>query len=694
MEGSFYMKWSKAGLQTGRQMTAAFMAAALAVLLMAEAMAGRGLKAYAQEKPFSVSQAKQIALANSSAYRLKENELTLAKAQYAQAVKRIRLKEENQRSFRWSPLLNFKLPEKPNLSDAYEYTYKPLELQSKIDNLNHELSDMVYGIYEKVELQFVSVYMLQERIAYNEKRLEEKDRALAKNRARLLKGLANQTDIDALEKNITTLQNTIASDKRSFEAGKIKLGDLAGITLTSGYDFESPFVDAAIDRTMLDTVMAYTLEHDDAFYQVRTASANALLSLNTNYDLMKRQYGANMYLIDSFITQAKTGQKLDAAAFKLKYNEFLVAIDKPWTGRYHVWWFIYIPAIWTKGDIDGVRYVEDEPYALYEAAIEYQNAKAEEDAMRTELVQTVTDTFENYVSVRNSCQVMETDLAGKQQELAKASVRNAKGQMTYEEYTDVQEEYEELQMDYLDTKAALSEILYSFDRLSCGAVSAYFDGTGVSLSAADSAKSYVVEEEGDGIYYYIHSFVTDTIFEFGLSISEGYDAVPVDSYELWVDGTQVGSRTKSDQYIRHVALDLTNAQDAFVRLYSAEEFLDDCAFDPEVYSAKLPVTVDYRIEKEENRKVASYALADNNAGLCELRITPEPKEHIASFQIRTKDGAYLKNDAKTDIRNSFRYLPAAGNDLENLIVCFYDDKEALLYEAVFWKADCSVRKLE
>lgn len=445
---------------------------------------------------------------------------------------------------------------------------------------------------------------------------------------------------------------------------------------------------------MLEPITAYTLEHDDEYYKAQTASANALLSLNTNYDLMKRQYGSNMYMIDSFITQAKTGRKLDAAAFKLKYNEFLIAIDKPWTGRYHVWWFIYIPAIWTKGDIDGVRYVEDEPYALYEAAIEYQNAKAQEDAMRKELKQSVTDAFENYVSVRNSCEVMETDIENKRKELAKSSVLNAKGQMTYEEYTDVLDEYEQLQMDYLDTKAALSEILYSFDRLSCGAVSAYFDGTGASLSQAGSAKSYVVEDEGDGIYYYIHSLVTDTIFEFGLSISEGYDAVPIDSYELWVDGVQIGTRTKHDMYIRHVALDLTNAQDAFVRLYSPDGFLDDCVFDPEIYSAKLNVTVDYRIEKDENRKVASYEIVNTNIGLSEIKITPEPKEHIASFLIKTKDGAYLKSENKTDIRSSFRYLPAAGNDIESLIVCFYDDNGALMYEAVFRTTDSSVQKLE
>lgn len=666
-----------------------------AVICLVFAVQGPGMtSAAAQEKTFTVDIARSAALANSSEYKLKQNELTLAKTQYAQAVKRIRLKEENQRSFRWSPLLNIKLPEKPDLSDEYEYMYKPLELQSKIEYLLHALNDMVYGIYEKTELQFVSVYVLQEQIAYGEQMLEQRERTLAKNRARSIMGLANEADLDALEKKISTLKNTIASDKRNFEAEKLKLSDMTGIDLTVGYTFASPFVNAALDRNLLDVLIEATLERDDEFYRMRTASANALLALNTNYSLMERQYGTKMYAIADFIAQAKAGKKLDAAAFKLKYDAFLEDVDRPWTGMYHVWWFIYIPAIWTKGDIDGVRYVEDEPYALYEAAIAYQNAAAEENALRVQIIQTVTDAFENYISVRNSCEVIQTDLLKKKEALAKALLQNAEGRLTYEEYTDEQEAYEELQMDYLELKASLSEILYSLDRLSCGAVRAYFDKENASLISADGAKSYVVEEEGDGIYYYIHSFVTDAVFEFGLSISEGYDAVPIDSYELWVDGVQIGGRTKADHYIRHVALDLTDAQDAFVRLYGPEGFLDDCAFLPEVYSAKLNVTIDYRIEKQETYKVADYMLTNGDNGLSEIKITPKPTEHIERFRIKTEDGIFLKNGVYTEIGSVFRCLSAEGNDIEHLIVCFYHADGGLLYEARFRKSDNSVLRLE
>ena len=126
------------------------------------------------------------------------------------------------------------------------------------------------------------------------------------------------------------------------------------------------------------------------------ATSNGLLQLNTNYQLMKNQYGSKMRVIDSFINQAKRGEKLDAAAFKLKYGELLTDVDNPWTGKKRIL-FIRIPKEWFKGAIDGIRYVEDEPYTLYESAVEYQGLYADEQAMKKELTNSVKDYYANCI---------------------------------------------------------------------------------------------------------------------------------------------------------------------------------------------------------------------------------------------------------------------------------------------------------
>ncbi len=671
-----------------------FISRLLSVFLLCSLLIGTlpPWQAQAAAKKLSVATAKSMALAQSSDYTKLKNKLALAKVQYTQSVKSIKLKEKNQKTFRWSPLLNFKFPEKPDLADEFEYTYKPLELQSQIDVLNHSLSDCIYGIYEKVELAFLKVYVLQEKIFYNEKRIDSYQGALNKNKARLLAGQANQTDVDTMEKKLETLNSTLASDKRNFEAEKEKLGLLIGVDLSTSYEFQSPFVTASLDRMTQEELIAHTLEYDDAYYQARTASANGLLELNTNYRLMQNQYGSKMRMIDSFINQAKKGEKLDSAAFKLKYGELLDAADQPWQGKKRIL-FIKIPKEWFKGAIDGIRYVEDEPYALYESAVEYQGLYAEELAMKKDLTASVKEYYENYVSTMNSSQSLAKEVAKKENELKKAAYLNGTGKMTYEEYTQVQEEYEELQMDYLDAKAAHSEILYTFDRLTCGALSAYLKGEAIELSSSEGGKSYVVEDEGEGIYYFIHSMVENNIFELGLSVPENFE-IGVSDYELWVDNMQVGTRTAVNKTIRHLALDMEEVDRVFIRLYDGDTFVDDCDIDPSVYSEKLLIT-NYRIETTGSSQIGSYTAKTNSAtGMLEFKITLNPDQMAEFYNIKTADGKYLVSDKKIPVKDKFSYLAAAEGSLEDLTICLYDKSGVLLFEARPQSADQTLQKKE
>lgn len=649
------------------------------------------IPAYAADKTLTVEAARKMALADNDTYTGFQNKLTLAKVQYDQSVKSLRLKEKNQRTFRWSPLLSFHFPEKPDLADEYSYTYKPLEMQSKIDKLEHQLNDCVYGIYEKVELEFIKVYVLQERISFNEDRVKTYETTTAKNRVRLLLGQANKSDIDAMEKKVKILNNTLASDKRKYESEKEKLSDLVGVDVSLSYQFASPFADADLPRDQLDQLISTTLDQDDSFYQTKVDTANGLLALNINYNLMKNHYGSKMNLIDSFVTQARNGKKLDSAAFKLRYNELLNKVDEPWQGKKKIL-FIRFPKEWLKGAIDGVRYVEDEPYALYEAAIEYQSLLKEEESAKKELTSTVKDYYENYVSARNTSRSLEDDEKSKKAELKKASLSNMMGKMTYEEYGAVQEEYEDLQMDKLDAQAAYSEILYSLNRLTCGAISSYIRSSSTSLSQASGGQSYVVEDEGDGVYYYIHSLVSGNLFEFGLSVPDDFEPEITD-YELWVDSVQIGDRTPADQSIRHLALDIQNVNRAFVRLYNGDTFVDDCDFDAQTYSGKLSVK-SYRVETREGKTVASYETDTTASGLFRLKIKPQAGEAIEYFNIKTEDGNYLLSDAKISVSQKFQYLAMAKSSLDSLIISFYDKDQKLLYEGTFNTSDLTIQKKE
>lgn len=642
-----------------------------------------------------ISVIKSTALYQSAAYEQVENKLELAQAKYVQSVKKLKLKEENQRSFRWSPLLNFKLPEKPDLADEFDYTYTPLALQSEIDQLEHERGDTVYAVYEAVELNFVEAYRLQEMIAFNEERLDAARRTLQKNRARFAIGQAKESDITAMEQKVDRLEKTIAADMRSLSAVTEKLGNQTGLNLSS-YTFVSPYVDAKMDRQMLESLIEYTLDHSDTYYKAQCAAGNALLSLNTNYDLMKKQYGAaNMSLIDTYVNQVKNGEKVSTRAFKSAYNRLLTAVDDPWRGNFKIL-FIRIPKVWLKGAIDGVRYVEDEPLALYESAIEYQNARAEETAAKNEITGQVKDTFENYVSAKNACVNIRESIDRKKEELEKGAALNALGQMTFEEYQEVQEEYESLQADYLQAQADYSGILYSFNRLTCGRVKDFFTGDGMGMTVGEGGTSYVVADEGEGVYYYIRTLASGTAFELGIDVPEDYDEVSITDFELWVrlgtEQVQVGGRIPVDGRLKHLQLDIGSVDRVFIRLYNGGEFIDDCEIRPSEYSGRLNIVTGYRIEKSEDSKLGTYAVETTDTGLALLSITPKAGEGIAGYTIQDADGVSLLDGSVVPVKEAFRYLSAAANDLEELTILFYNAEGEELYKARFRTSDNTIRR--
>ena len=650
-------------------------------------------KTQAAQKNLSIKMAKSMGLTNSMTYQQLQNKLELTKIQYDQSIKAIKLKEKNQSTFRWSPLLNFQFPQKPNLSEAFEYSYKPLELQSKLDTLEHQISDTVYQVYYDISSLFTKIYVLQERINYNEKRLTEYNKTLDKNRTRLTLGMANESDITAMESKISAIESTLVSDKSNFEAQKKKLGNLIGIDVTAGYEFDNPFVDGEISRDILDDLINYTLEHDHTYYQAKTATSNALIALNTNYNLMKGQYGSDITMLDSYINQIKRGDKVDTAAFKLKYNEFLKKVDEPWTGSYRIL-FISFPKEWFKGSIDGVRYVEDEPYALYECALEYQDAVKEQESAKTEISNSVTDTFENYVSSRKAVESVEKQIQDKREELIIAKSLNMMGKMTYEEYDAVQSEFEELQLELIQTKADYSEILYGFDRLTCGKLSDILGiSTNFTSTGGSGANSYAVANEGEGVYYYIHQLVSDNVFDFGLTVTEDAD-VELTHFELWVNGIQIGARTALGDTIRHLTLNLKQTERVFVRIYNNNSFVDDCDIDPTIYSAKLNLTKDYTIVSNKGNLVGTYDISVDDRGIATINFIPEMDELFAFYTIQTESGEYLINDEKQSIKQDFTYLGLASGGLEKLVITFYDEDENLMYKARFQTTDKTLRKIE
>ncbi len=651
--------------------------------VLAVSLLGRAPLCVQAAKPvLTLSMAKASGLANSPKMEKLESELSVKEVSLQQALKSIKVKKKNMSTFRWSPLLSFKFPERPDLTEAYEFEFKPIQIQAQIDTVRHQMTDQTLEVYEEISNLYVKIVVLQDQVAFEQERLDSMQETLDRNQARYKLGQATQSDLDTMERQVKTLGDKIASDQRNLTASKKKMSDLIGMDVTTGYTFVNPMVDARIERSSLDALTDYTLAHDETYYEVSLDATTSLLSLRTNYQLMEGQYGGKMSYISDYVNQVIAGQKISQRAFKQQYEAFLTAIDKPWQGNVRIL-FIRIPKEWFKGKLSGIRYVEDEPYALYEAALEYQDALLEKQNEEQSLRAQVEESFNNLVSMRNVWETLTEQVEEGRKSLQAEEVLNRLGELTYEEYQSSLEDYEETQKEMYEALGDYSEALYSFDRLTCGGVTALLAGTEASLQAGAGGESYVDEEYADGAYYYIQPIVEQQAFRLGVSIPSDAEW-EVTQYELWCDQVQVGSRTAVDQSIQHLGLAVDQVTEVKIRFYNGDQFVDDCVIDPDVYSGPLQIVKDYTIREQEGLEIGTYTMQRNpTTGLLRITLRPYASEEIGYYRIKNQEDQYLLGEELVPVETEFRHLSLIQGSEEELTVEFFDTQEQMKYTGYF-----------
>lgn len=670
---------------------AAFLAPVLCFVSTAALLPPKVCRAAEGDKNMTLKTARALALEHSSAYESAQMSVDSKQAARDSALKALNLKQKNMSTFRWSPLLNFKFPTKPNFAQASEFQFKPVQLSSDIDVAQHKMQDTVFSVNEQVNNLFVEIVTTQETLAFNEKRLETLNQGIAHNKARVKLGEATQADVDRQQKKADTLSNTIAANRRTLEADLKKMSGILGVDVTTGYTFEKPYVEARIDRTSLPAIINYTEDRDQTYYEACAAATTAKAELNTNYGLMQSKYGGDINMISSYVNAALNGQDISPRAFKNNYKAFLDKIDSYWKGKKRIFLFVKIPREWLKGDLDGTRYIEDDPYTLYQNALDYVSARKDEEAAKKDLDQQVEDSFNNYINVRSAYEQYLKDLDKMDADMKKYAVLNRTGNMTLEEYEDQQESYEELQNSLFESMKLYTTTLYSFDRLTCGAVSAMLSGTDLDMQTAVVGESYV-SKDGKEAKYYLKSIIQRELFDLSIYIPEDFPTEITD-FELWCDNIQVGERTAKDKSLRHLALSKDKISQVKIRLYNGEEFVDDCIIDANEESGVLNITTALEIKKDETGVIGTYASSISDVtGLITLTFTPLESEGIKYYRVLASDGTALGDGSVREITRTFTHLGLVSGDLSKLKIEFYDESKSLKYTGYLDPANGKIRK--
>lgn len=639
----------------------------------------------APQRTLALSQAVALGYANSWDYQKMQSKIALKEVKYKEAVKSIQLKKKNMASFRWSPLLNFKFPEKPDLSEEYGFMYKPLQIQSELSACRHELTDIKYQVKQEVSELYTEIYTYQEKIAYEKESVKQLSKNLERNQAKLLIGEASQNDVDTIASSVTAVQTSLAADLRAFEKAKSELSEKIGVDISQGYEFFNPYKEANLPRTMLERLIQITLDRSQSYYEAKLATNLALTSVDTNYGLMSRHYGDKMSYISSYVAQAKRGERINTAAFKLSYDQFLTAVDAPWQGSIKIL-FIKIPKEWFKGSLDGVRYVEDEPYLLYSNVLEYQEALSDQKSLEREIRNSVRDSFENLVTAKNSYVSLKNQTEKAKRQMERESLKNKEGSSSFEEYEETRKEYEELQIEQMEALKLYTQLLYSFDRLTCGGVTELLQELENGLSQGIQGESYVSEEAKESAYYYITHLVEDNLFELGIYIPEDLEIEATD-FELWVDEEQVGEKTKIGETLRHLALALNETEYVFLRLYKDETFLADCEINPQQYQGELKISVSKKEDEAKKTVLGNYTYTLNKKlGLVSFSISIKESDKLKSnevtgFRLLAANQAPVFSEEIIPVNQSLTYLSLLSTDFSEITIELYGEADTLLLTA-------------
>ena len=644
------------------------------------------------QKRLGLDQAQSLSVSSGKDYRRIYNRITMKEIRYESALKAAQLKEKTNHTYQWSPLLNFELPQQVSMTEEYQWQYQPVQLQSEINSLKHQLIDCQYEAEKETAFLYIQAYVCQEKIQLLQEQLKLEQENLKRNAAKAAAGTGAQSD--NAEQHIEEINNNLALQMRTLQTMLEKLSEQINLDITEGYLLQNPLGELEVSREDLDKIIEYTLENHQSYYETKLAESTAYLSLTTLESLMQSKYAADMENLQIYINQAKNGEEVNEEALKTAFDTFFETIDSPWKDEQEVL-SIEVTKEWFQGT-SGSFYLEDDPYALFTAILEYKEALNEKETQEKELTRQVKDGYEAVITERNNYELSKKAEESLQKDITRAEELYRLGKASYEEVSQKQEEFRQSKIACLDALESYGKQLEEYNCLTCGAVEKFNNNSGEITTAIDEL---VETEYLEGAYYSIDYRVEDRIFVFGIQIPENF-SVEITDYELYVNETKIGEKSGKAEHIKHLSLDFAQVEKAEVYLYKGEELYFVCEINPYTTRGTLEIAGGYQVTSdtvkatENKEKVASFtSKTDKDKKITTLNIKPS-EDNIAYYALTIGDN-YLCSEEPISIDVDYQYISLLVKELGNVTINFYDEQKELLYQGEFDTLhNCIYRKAE
>lgn len=500
------------------------------------------------ENNLTLQEVRTLAIENSQGVENTKIDLIKKQIELKQAKEAIAdtIKKEN--TIRFSLLFNIKFPEKHGMPKEIELLTSVPEIENDIVVLEKKKQNEMLQSQTAAEQAYYDVLLTQYKQRSIVSRLEELKEAEVQLDRQVKLGTGKKSDLEYIQDRISALEKERARNIVLEDEKITKLAGIIGKDHLLDYEITEEIQEVSFQRSQLEEMTNYALEHDFELFQKRQATMLAEKETNVILGIYKNVYPQYMSEIESYIKTHEDSQ-IDYEDFIARYNTTLDNIDSPWYGSYVInliFFKIYIPKEWFKGEYSGTRYMEDEKYQLFLTLVDRDKAIQEEKQAEQALKETVKTAYATLKTMEGSIKEMQENLVQSEIRYQQKLQQNQKGLVDFTELENARESLYQQQSVLYEAKIEYAKSLSAFNGQTAGFVNDFLD-----ISQTEEKNYAVGQSVMNQATWHIKTNITDYNFMFGVFVPEEYD---VDSYQLFYEGQAIGEKLPLTETLTHLSV--------------------------------------------------------------------------------------------------------------------------------------------
>lgn len=500
------------------------------------------------ENNLTLQEVRTLAIENSQGVENTKIDLIKKQIELKQAKEAIAdtIKKEN--TIRFSLLFNIKFPEKHGMPKEIELLTSVPEIENDIVVLEKKKQNEMLQSQTAAEQAYYDVLLTQYKQRSIVSRLEELKEAEVQLDRQVKLGTGKKSDLEYIQDRISALEKERARNIVLEDEKITKLAGIIGKDHLLGYEITEEIQEVSFQRSQLEEMTNYALEHDFELFQKRQATMLAEKETNVILGIYKNVYPQYMSEIESYIKTHEDSQ-IDYEDFIARYNTTLDNIDSPWYGSYVInliFFKIYIPKEWFKGEYSGTRYMEDEKYQLFLTLVDRDKAIQEEKQAEQALKETIKTAYATLKTMEGSIKEMQENLVQSEIRYQQKLQQNQKGLVDFTELENARESLYQQQSVLYEAKIEYAKSLSAFNGQTAGFVNDFLD-----ISQTEEKNYAVGQSVMNQATWHIKTNITDYNFMFGVFVPEEYD---VDSYQLFYEGQAIGEKLPLTETLTHLSV--------------------------------------------------------------------------------------------------------------------------------------------